>query len=284
MCITGYLTDFSLPEICQLFDKGHQTGLLKIHACLSTETSLSKVHYIWVYHGRIVAVAKRLDHRGLVSLIAQSRWISSRNFARLIQQCSSNQTLGSYLKNRGALRSQQLKWLFQVQVLQPMSNLFQLQAGKFQIDFNVPLPTREMTGLSIPAMAATLIGLRSLQNWDTLADKLPAQNSGLVTVISNKYHYRLNNIELQVWKYANRKISLEAIAKQLELPVEKVQQIAFQLITVGLAEEVPLLASATATPVAESLDRQLFAEASTENLSHSFLQNLVGFLNSKITA
>ncbi len=282
MCITGYLTDFSLPEICQLLDKGHKTGLLRIYACLPTPISLSRVHYIWVYHGRIVAIAKRLDDQGLVSLIAQSRWISSRAFTRLIQQCSTNQPLGSYLKSRGILQSKQLKWLFQVQVLKSMCALFQLQAGKFQIDFNVPLPTREMTGLSIPATAATLIGLRSLQNWDALVDKLPAPDSSLVTVISSKYHYRLNTLELQIWKYANGKISLSAIAKQLKLPVEKVQQIAFELIAVGLAKEVPLLISTRAIPVAEPLGRGLLEETSKSNLSHSFIQNLVGFLTTVV--
>ncbi|NET60563.1 MAG: DUF4388 domain-containing protein [Symploca sp. SIO2E6] len=283
MSITGYLTDFSLPEICQLLDKGHQTGLLTIF-CEPTETSLSKIHYVWVYHGRIVAVAKHLNHQGLVSLIAQSRWISSSTFTRLIDQCSASQPLGSYLKSRGALRTKQLKWLFQVQVLKSMCTLFQLQAGKFKIDFNVPLPTREMTGLSIPAMAATLIGLRALPNWDILADKLPPPDSGLVTVMSSKYHYRLDTLELQIWKYANGKISLGMIAQRLGLPVEKVQQIGFQLIAVGLAEEVPMLTQTTAIPVADPLGRGLLEEASTANVSYSFLQNLVGFLSSKVTA
>jgi len=284
MCITGYLTDFSLPEICQLLDKGQQTGLLRIHTYLPTQTSLSKVHYIWVYHGRIVALAKRLDHQGLVSLITQSRWISSDTFTRLIEQCLSNRPLGLYLKNRGALGAKQLKWLFHVQVLQSMCALFQLEAGKFQIDFNVPLPTREMTGLSIPATAATLIGLRSLPNWDALVHKLPTPNSSLVTVIANKYHYQLSPLELQVWKYANGKVSLEAIAKHLKLPLEKVQQIGFQLIAVGLVKEVPLLTHTTALPVAESSSRGLLEEVSKQKLSYSFLQNLVGFLSSKVTA
>ncbi|NER50285.1 MAG: DUF4388 domain-containing protein [Symploca sp. SIO1B1] len=284
MCITGYLTDFSLPEICQLLDKGHQTALLSVYTCSSNSTSLSKVNYIWVYHGRIVAVAKQLNHQGLVSLISQSRWINSDVLTRLIEQCSANQPLGSYLKSRGALRTKQLKWLFQVQVLKSMCTLFQLQAGKFQIDFNVPPPTVEMTGLSIPAMAATLIGLRSLTNWDALGDKLPTPNSSLMTVISSKYHYRLDSLELQVWKYANGKVSLGAIAQQLRLPVKKVQQIAFQLISVGLVEEVPLLTQAKAIPVAEPLDRGSLEEAAKSNISYSFLQNLVGFLSSKVTA
>ncbi|NEP56830.1 MAG: DUF4388 domain-containing protein [Symploca sp. SIO2G7] len=279
MCITGYLADFSLPEICQLLDKGHQTALLSVYTCPPSQKSLSKVHYIWVYHGRIVAVAKQLNYQGLVSLIAQSRWINSGVLTRLIEQCSTNQPLGSYLKSRGALRTKQLKWLFQVQVLKSMCTLFQLQAGKFKIDFNMPLPMEEMTGLSIPAMAATLIGLRSLTNWDGLADKLPAPNSSLMAVISSKYHYRLDALELQVWKYANGKVSLGAIAQQLRLPLEKVQQIAFQLTAVGLAEEIPLLTQATAISVADSLDREPLEEVSKPNISYSFLQNLVGFLS-----
>jgi hypothetical protein len=48
-------------------------------------------------------------------------------------------------------------------------------------------------------------------------------------------------LEWQVWEYTKGTISLQAIAQQLRLPIEKVQQVAFRLITVGLAEEVPLV-------------------------------------------
>jgi hypothetical protein len=59
--------------------------------------------------------------------------------------------LGLCLKNQGVLQDEQLKHLFQVQVLQQVCALFQLKDGQFKLDQNVPIPMREMTGLSVPS-------------------------------------------------------------------------------------------------------------------------------------
>lgn len=295
MCIAGYLSDFSLPEICQLIEKGKQTGLLTLHACLQTQASPAGVHYIWVYQGRIVAVANRLNYQGLVSLIAQSRWIEERTFAQLVQSCPANQPLGSYLKKNGALQTKQLKWLFKVQVLQSIRTLFQLKDARFEFNSNVSIPTLEMTGLSIPATEATLMGLReaqrsptakqnlkdreSLPNRDALSDKLPALNRGLVSTISHQPDCQLNALEWQVWEYTNGTVSLKAIANQLRLPLKRVQQIAFRLIAVGLVEEVSLLVDTPSTQAIETLPAQLLQEAKRRNVSYSFLQNFMEFLD-----
>ncbi|NEQ21733.1 MAG: hypothetical protein F6K28_21465, partial [Microcoleus sp. SIO2G3] len=56
---------------------------------------------------------------------------------------------GFYLKNQGVLRTEQLKQLFFTQVLQQLHPLLQLKNGTFKFEQDVPLPMREMTGLSI---------------------------------------------------------------------------------------------------------------------------------------
>lgn len=282
MSVKGSLTDFSLPEIFQFVEKGRKTGLLTLRALPSSQPTSTPVHYIWVYRGRIVAAANRLDQQGLVSLIAQRQWVSARVVTKLTQLCPPNQPLGLCLKNQGALQAEQLKRLFQLQVLQQVCALFQLKDGQFRFDPKVPLPVREMTGLSVPATEATLMGLRVLRNWDALVDKLPDPNGGLVSIIEGQPHYRLDALEWQVWEYTKGTISLKAIARQLRIPLEKVQQIAFRLITVGLVEEVPLLLGTVPTQAVEPLPAQLIQEAERQNVSQSFLQNLVGFLRSKV--
>jgi hypothetical protein len=92
----------------------------------------------------------------------------------------------------------------------------------------------------------------------------------------------LNAQEWQVWEYTNGTVALKAIAQQLMLPVEKVQQIAFRLIATGLAEEVPLVDNTPATQGVGSLSEQLLEEAERQNVSQSFMQNLVDFLRSKV--
>ncbi len=282
MAITGSLEDFSLPEIFQFIEKGQKTGLLTLRGWSENPATLTD-HYIWTYKGRIVGAASRLDHQGLVSLIDRHKWVSERVFDRLVHWgCPLDKPLGLYLKNQGVLQAEHLKRLFQIQVLQQVCTLFQLKAGEFKFDQNAPIPTREMTGLSVPATEVTLMGLRVLQNWDVLADKLPDPNGGLASTIAGQPHYRLDNRELQVWEYTKGTVSLKAIARQLRLPLEKVQQIAFRLITVGIAEEVPLLVGTLPTEAVEPLPAQLNEESETQNLSQSFMQNLVGFLRNKV--
>lgn len=149
MSTKGYLTDVSLPEIFELIEKGHKSGLLKLCA-FSELYSTPLDFYIWVYQGNIVAAANRLDQQGLVSLIAQHQGVRNRIVAELAQSCPLDQPLGLWLKNRFVLETKQLKRLFQIQVLQKVCALFQLKEGLFEFDQTVSIPTREMTGFSVP--------------------------------------------------------------------------------------------------------------------------------------
>lgn len=150
MSITASLDDFSFPEILQFIEKGCKTGLLTVRT--ESLVSHSSVHYIWVEKGRLVAAASRLDQQGLVQLIEQRQWVSERVFDRMIHWCCPiSEPLGKYLKNQGILRIEQLKEIFNVQVLQPVSALFHLKEGIVKFDSNVSIPTREMTGLSVSA-------------------------------------------------------------------------------------------------------------------------------------
>ncbi len=283
MAITGCLTDFSLPEIFQLIEKGHKTGLLTVSALSSSQTK-PLIHYIWVNQGRVVAAANRLDDQGLVSLIEQRQWVSDRVFDKLVHWCCPiTEPLGLYLKQQGVLQAEHLKQLFQVQVLRQVCAMFQLKDGQFKFDPSGRIPTREMTGLSVPATEVALVALRVLRNWDALADKLPDTNGGLASTIAGQPNYRLNAQEWQVWEYTKGTVSLNAIAQQLQLSVEKVQQIAYRLITVGLAEEVPLVVGSLPTQAVEPLPAQLLEEDETQTVSQSLVHNLVGFLRSKVT-
>lgn len=282
MSVIGSLTDFSLPEIFQFVERGKKTGLVTLRSLPDDETTSPQVYYIWVYQGRIVAAANQLENRGLVSLINQRQWVSDRVIVKLAQLCPTTKPLGLYLKNHGVLQAEQLKRLFQIQVLQQVCALFKLKDGQFRFDTNAPLPTPEMTGLSVPATEATLMGLRVLRSWDALADKLPDPNSGLASVVVGQLHYRLDTLEWQVWEYTKGSVSLKAISRQLRIPVEKVQQVAFRLITIGLAEEVPLLVGTLSTQTVEPSPSQLIDEDERQGINPSFLQNLVGFLRSKV--
>ncbi|WP_035990995.1 DUF4388 domain-containing protein [Leptolyngbya sp. KIOST-1] len=291
MTVTGYLADFSLPELFQLLEQGNKTGLLTICTLADTQTTERHNHHIWFNQGQIVAAGNALDQRGLMRLIAQRGWMGDNAVSRLAQTCQINTPLGLCLKNQGVLTAEQLKLLFYTQVMRQVCALFALSDGWFQFDPKAPIARTEMTGLIATATDVTLAGLRALKDWHALEEKLPAPSSALVSVVESKPNLRLNPNEWQVWEFTNGTMALADIAQQLNLPVAKAQQIAFRLIVTGLAEEMPLMAAPPASaldlleadpepPLASGPDP--IAAGAAPPVSQSFLQNLVGFLKGKV--
>jgi hypothetical protein len=166
MSTTGFLTDFSLAEIFQFIEKGQKSGLLRLRALPEVQSTQSLVHYIWADQGRIVAAANRFDQQGLVSLIVQTLGVSNHIVAKLAQLCPSGQPLGFFLKNQFVLERKQLEHLFQVQISQQVCALFKLNEGQFKFTQNAPIPTREMTGLSVPATLLNKYGLLEFLLWE----------------------------------------------------------------------------------------------------------------------
>lgn len=288
MTVTGYLADFSLPELFQLLEQGNKTGLLTI-CTLNDKTSVDRYnHHIWFSQGQIVAAGNSLDHQGLMRLIAQRGWMGDRAVYRLAQSCQVNTPLGLCLKNQGVIAAEQLKLLFYTQVMRQVCALFALPDGWFQFDPKAPLPVAEMTGLIATATDVTLAGLRALKDWAALDEKLPAPSSALVSVVEGKPNLRLNPNEWQVWEFTNGTMALRDVAQHLNLPVAKAQQIAFRLIVTGLAEEMPLIDAPTPSTfdlLEADPEPRLTpgpAGAGAPPVSQSFLQNLVGFLKGKV--
>lgn len=190
MLIKNSDSDFSFPEILQILEKERKTGLLTLSALPSS--AVPPIFYIWLERGRLVAAAKGLDHQGLVKLIEQRQWVSDRVLDKLVHWCCPiDQPLGCYLKNQGVLRPEQLKQLFNVQVLQPVSTLFHLNQGQLQFDPDARTPKREMTGLSVSASALKLFVLPE----DAKALRTP-WNSSVIERSAMSYKNRFSNTDL----------------------------------------------------------------------------------------
>ena len=287
MAITSCLSEFSLPELFQFLDQGSKTGLLTLRFQPDPHSPEKRVRHALIHQGRIVAVTNRLDHQCLLAMICQRGWISPEVLRDQVNKCPANIPIGLYLKTQGFLQPEQLRLLFHAQVLQPVCALFRLRDARFKFDSKATLPTTEMTGLSLSATEATLMGLRVLRDWRSLADKLPEPTSALSRVVVGKRHLRLDSLEGRVWQTANGSIPLNALAGQFKQPIETIQQTAFRLISVGLVAEVPTLAPSRAKPSGEevlesvSIATNPTKENNGQALSNSFMQNLLGFLRSK---
>ncbi|MBT9312148.1 DUF4388 domain-containing protein [Leptothoe kymatousa] len=272
MSLNGYFSDLSLPELCQLLQDGKKTGLLSIQGLDHAAQVSEQYYFIWLHRGRIVAVTKRLDSRCLANLIIKRRYLNSTMTGRLFRRCPPDEPLGRFLRAQGVLTTKQLEILFATQVMGQVCELFRLPDGYFAFDPSAPLPKSEMTGLSVVATEVILPGLRVLKNWSAFADQLPEAQSALVSLVRGQPHVRINQAEWAVWRLIDENITLGEIATRLDLAVEDVQRIAFRLIFVGLAQEIPAMVSE-----GEVADPLLTREAmQTQELSPSFFRNLIG--------
>ena len=293
MSVNGYLSDCSLPEVFQLLQDSKKTGLLSIQGLASPDQVQPKYYFIWLHRGRIVTITTRLDSRGLAALISRRRYLSATMTERLIRRCPLDEPLGRFLRSQGVLTTKHLQILFAAQVIRQIGELFHVPDGYFAFDDSAPLPKVEMTGLSVVATEVILPGMRILKDWGAFRDKLPHPHSALVSLIRGQPNVRINQVEWSVWRLIDEKITLGQIAIRLNVSVEEVQRIAFRLIFVGLAKEVPLMLSAGAEePAVEESDgdvpevdgaevsESLFSTnmADGEQLSPSFFRNLIGFL------
>jgi len=284
MAITGSLSEFSLPEIFQFLDQGQKTGMLTIRDPQDLRTGKPFLRYIWLLNGRVLAAGDRLDRKGLAQLIEQRGLVKDSDRHELERLIKENSPLGLNLKSLGILQPDQLKLLFSIQVLRQVCALFQLETGQFRFDASVELPKAEMTGLSLPATETTLMGLRSLKDWKILQSKLPEPSSTLFNIMIGESQLRLDASENQLLKLADGNANLKKMAEKLEMPIQKVQQIAFRLIVVGLVEEVPDIdrsMSSNGDDAIASVDNGQLPNTERTEISNSFLQSLVGFLQHK---
>jgi Domain of unknown function (DUF4388) len=285
MALAGSLSEYSLAEIFQFIQQGYKTGLLLIDPDNDSVQLFNNPSYIWFQNGRLMAHARDLSQLGLLSMIAQREWVDGDNLAALCQELkSTNQPLGLYLKSTGGLDTEQLRLLFHSQVLQPVCGLFKVTDARFSFDEQSPLAYPEMTGISMNASEASLLGLRVLRDWSLIKHKLPAPEFGLQKLSPERPSFKLDTQEIQVWELANADISITQIAQKIDIALEKVQQISFRLAAVGLVKEIVLdlvLPSPTKLIIAtDALPPKI--EVSKSSLSKSFMNSLVGFLKKKV--
>lgn len=274
MSITGNLAEFSLPELVKFLDEGKKTGSLNL-IFNDKDFSEQKQHYVWFRKGNIVAASEFNDGSGLISIIKKKKLLTQDIIDYKNNVYANDAPLGLALKNNGFLDTEELKILFYSQVLRKVCDLFQLQDANFEFKEGVSLPFEEMTGLSSPGKELTLAGLRALRDWSGLISKLPQEDSALMNNIEGEPKIGIHKLEKKVWNLSDGETTIKHISQQLEISLEKTQEIGFRLIAIGLAEEIPMVTMMKVEP--ETLEEEV-TDNENSDLSESFLSSLMGFL------
>jgi Domain of unknown function (DUF4388) len=283
MALTGYLSDYSLAEVLQFIQQGNKTGLLTITPKNQAAGEQISINYTWFQNGRVVANAKELTSLGLIAMLEKRNWIGTEVSESLRSQLDTlSRPLGLHLKLIDILDVEQLRILFHAQVLQAVCALFKLQDAQFYFDENISISNikPEMTGMSVSAVEASLLGLRVLKDWTYLERKLPAPEFGLQRLSTILPEFKLDTQEMRMLEIADGRLNITQIAKDLEMTVLKAQQIAFRLTSVGLVKEIaldfkPIMIVEKGKEISAV---EPPAETAKPAVSKSFLNNLVGFL------
>lgn len=292
MSISSSFKNFSLPELFQIIDKGKKSGCLTVWSSTSynNKDTVGQYYYVWFLQGRIVAASDNLKGKDLASKIVERCWLDSLFLEEFLSQLPPCQPLGLSLKTKGILSSEQLQLLFSSQVKQ-IKKLFEIQKGVFKLDSKANLPWLEMTGLSISTIEAALIALRTLKNWENLRDALPEQDSGIKKMTAVQIPFNLNSLEMKLLNYADSKMSLNIIAKEIQQSITAVQRATFRLMIAGWVEEVPMISSMSyfdddiyqfdfaAKNLSNKVTHKLESSPKSQ-ISKSFRENLFGFLRS----
>ena len=292
MSLAGYLSEYSLAEIFHFVRDGNKTGLLSLRKPLGmsieparrSTTSNSDSYFLSFQGGRIMSVINGLEHKTLFKTIEQRRWLTPEQISTIETQLSLlPQPLGTYLKSRNLINTEQLTLLFNSQVIAPICKLFELHDGQFKFDPNVRLDHAEMTGISLTAQEISLLGLRMLKNWSGLTAKLPAPEFALQRFSTELNGLRLDSQEFKVWQLALGEMSISQIAKKLGLEISKVQKISFRLSSIGLVQEISIEPSQPAIDRMGDAPTPICVGGGNANtpMSASFLGNLMGFLKKK---
>ena len=283
MSLTGCLAEYSLVEIFNFVHDGNKTGVLSIEADRCMSRYLDNSYAISFQSGRIMSVTT--GHKGLLKMIAQRKWLSAEQITGLsVHGSKIGQPLGTHLKSCNLLDAEQLGLLYDAQVMAGICTLFgENHSGRFNFDPGALLSYPEMTGISLPAKDVSLLGLRMLRDWSGVTAKLPAPTSGLLRLTASAPTVRLDTQESKVWNLALGELSIDQIALELGLGVEKVRQISFRLMAIGLVHDISIEPSPP--PIDKTMELPKLVVTNNENtiapVSASFLTRLMGFLKQK---
>jgi hypothetical protein len=285
MRLAGYLSEYSIAEIFQLIQQGNRTGSLAILPEVNSAGKAVEPFYVWFQGGRIVSMSNTLEIGGLLETISRRRWLTDGQSNEMSTKVFSlTQPLGLHLKQSGILSSEQLKLLFNAQVILPVYRLFKHHQGRFEFDPHARIPSSEMTGLSVSIPEVMVVALRALEDWSHLQDKLPDPSYGVTRLSIDAPTYRLERIEVQLLEHAKGQLTLTEIAARIDCSIEALQQAVFRLSTIGLVKEVVIESAQPKEAINARSEKQLSlvgGGGDRQQLSSSFLGNLMGFLNKK---
>jgi len=268
MAIVGDLREFSLPDLLQLVERGSKTGQLSIWAP-------NGIYKIWFYQGRVIATLPPEEEHRLERLLARSALVSDRVVEKLASFCGAQEPLGRYLQRQGLISPADLAKLFRHQLQVGLYCLFALEVGQFSFLTGVPMPYREMTGLSKSATAAVLEALQQIK-WDQRPEEdLPQPDSYFWRTSTELPLYKLSALEWGILEQVSPSRRLTDVARALGADLLEVRYACARLAKLGLIS--PCEGSAAIAPSLPASDQLTGVAGNLETAKEKLSAKLPSF-------
>jgi Domain of unknown function (DUF4388) len=245
MRLSGRLQEFTLPEIFNILEEGSKSGLLNIRVFNAQIAEFTK-YCIWLKGGKIVGLSENPDGQDLINWLSQQSIVSAeqrRQLPTIAMALKDVDSLGAYLRTQHWVTPAQVDHIFSTTVVNPIMALFKIKEGFFTFNAENEPPKIALIGLGIAGSNLNLLGLRQLADWEHLQTKLPEVTASIRQSASTKAISSLLPVEQQMLTLADGKIAIKQMAAQLNQPIAAIQQVAFRLIVVGLAVELPMVST-----------------------------------------
>jgi len=142
--------------------------------------------------------------------------------------------LGRCLQRQGLISPVDLAKLFRHQLQVGLYSLFALESGQFSFLPNVPMPYREMTGLSKGATAAVLEALQQLKLEQQPEKDLPEPDSCFWRTSTELPLFKLSALEWGILEQVSPSRKLTALAQALGSDLLEVRYACARLAKLGL--------------------------------------------------
>jgi hypothetical protein len=226
MAMLGDLQEFSLGDLLHLMEKGKKSGQLSVWAP-------NGIYRIWLYQGRVIAALPPEEKHRLENLLTGSRLVDSQVISQLVAR-GLEEPLGRCLQQQGLISPVDLVKLFRHQLQTGLYSLFALESGQFSFLPNVPMPYREMTGLSKGATAAVLEALQQLKLEQRPEKDLPEPDSCFWRTSTELPLFKLSALEWGILEQVSPSRKLTALAQALGSDLLEVRYACARLAKLGL--------------------------------------------------
>ncbi len=265
MALSGDLKDFGLLQLLTLVQVTHKGGGLTVQRPGDVAT-------LYFDNGQLVKVKSQSRSEGLATLLFRAGRIDREQYDAITSQAPpSEQAVGLLLVDQGSLTQEEIVKFVREKSLVDLYSLLTWSEGTFRFEVDMNPPEEDI--LAPSDLAPVLEKGRSYQEeWQLLVSYIPSLDQPLRLLSEPRQQLSEVCLSLAEWRMVaslNGGTPLKEVAQRLALDEFGVRQVAYRLVSAGLAD-VAVPEFVPPPPTKESWEPKEAEESKPSALSRLF--------------